>query len=716
MAATNGATKDVVKKLDYVAELKCDEESTRHWRHVWCVDNNGAELVKKPLFLSENDTPTIAGCFNYAAKKYAELPCFGTRTITECLKEGKKQYWTKGPYEWKCFGEVCKDVQAAAKGLLELESIAAKVQEKTCVAGILADTSAEWQMSAQAAFQCGIPITTVYTTLGHDAMKHGLNETECSVLFIDWGQYDALLEPVLSHCTSLLHVVLIGKCFVPLKTVGGETKSFPSPSEVAALPKACMASFTTWEGLLESGRESSVTLDKYMPGAEDLAFIMYTSGSTGQPKGVMLSHLNFMALIAGSDAQGVIRLNEKDCHIAYLPLAHIFELFLEISCICKGARIGYGHAKTLTSASPYMHPDNEKGSDLLALRPTVMPAVPAILDLIKNGLTIKLQKMGGLKGQLVRGAVSKSQNLPVEEGACAGCLLNFGLKDVLLKKVKQGLGLEKLRLIGSGGAPLAPETQEFVTRVLAPVAQGYGATETCGMSTAQEIIAVDGRPKDESTGLVGAILPSAEIKLKSVEDMGYLVTDDPPRGEILLGGHTVSQRGYFKKMPEKSAEDFPTHADGKVWFHTGDIGVIEKTGALKIIDRKKDLIKLLAGEYVSLGKVEASLKQVRGIGAVVVFALASKDHCVAIVSQPEKGWDSVGGKPDETQLVKDIDKKLRDMGLARFEIPTKVKLDDTIWTPESGLVTASMKVQRNPLRAHYNENGGLLEQMDYRFP
>merc|ERR1712087_760662 len=98
----------------------------------------------------------------------------------------------------------------------------------------------------------------------------------------------------------------------------------------------------------------------------------------------------------------------------------------------------------------------------------------------------------------------------------------------------------------------------------------------------------------------------------------------------------------------------------------------------------KDLIKLDGGEYVSLGKVEAALKSVPGIGACVVFALPNKDHCVCIVSQPEKGWSSVGGKPKEAQLVTAIEKKLREMGLARFEIPAKAKVDDTIWTPESG--------------------------------
>jgi long-chain acyl-CoA synthetase len=169
-------------------------------------------------------------------------------------------------------------------------------------------------------------------------------------------------------------------------------------------------------------------------------------------------------------------------------------------------------------------------------------------------------------------------------------------------------------------------------------------------------------------------------------------------------------------MEEKSKEDFPRHSDGKVWFHTGDIGVMTETGALKIVDRKKDLIKLSGGEYVSLGKVEAALKQVSGIGACVVFAKSDKDHCVTVVSQPEKGWASVGGKPEADQLVTEIDKKLRSMGLARFEIPSKVKLDDAVWTPETGLVTASLKVQRNPLRSYYNEEGGLLDQMSYKFP
>lgn len=703
----------IIKEMTYAIEVECEEADTRHFKHIWSK-SQGGKLAQVPPILKEAKA-TIVNGFNKSVEKYAQKPCMGTRLITECLFDGKKQYWTKSDYQWSTYAEVARDVRAAASGITQLNTVKEKkVQGGMCVAAILAETSAEWQVSAQAAFQCGLTITTVYTTLGHDAMMHGINETEASVIFLDWSVYDTLKDKVIAKCPSLKHIVLIGKALVPLSCKNGEVAAFPSPEQAAALGTEGGITVTTLDALIAAGNKEQVALEQFEPQPEDVAFIMYTSGSTGTPKGVVLTHANFMGSLAGIIAIDCITPGPDDVLVAYLPLAHILELLVEVVCLCQGARIGYGHPRSLTSSSVCIHPDRPEGSDMLALRPTLMAAVPAIVDLIKNGLQMKLKSAPGRRGQLARAAVNQTLGLPAGEGALARCLVGCCLRKFTINKIRKQLGLENLRILVSGGAPLAPETQEYVTAVLAPIAQGYGATETCGIGSAQEVVTFSGRPIDRSTGGVGSIVPCTEVKLLSVQDMGYLVTDSPPRGEILISGHNVAARGYYK-MEDKTMEDFPKHADGKVWFHTGDVGVMTEEGTLRIVDRKKDLIKLSGGEYVSLGKVEAGLKQVPGIGAVVVFAQSNKDHCVAIVSQPEKGWASVGGKPDEDTLVNAIAKKLKEMGFARFEVPTKVKVDETIWTPETGLVTASMKVQRNPLREHYNGEGGLLEAMDYKF-
>ena len=350
----------------------------------------------------------------------------------------------------------------------------------------------------------------------------------------------------------------------------------------------------------------------------------------------------------------------------------------------------------------------------------VIAVVPAILEIIRTGLIQKVEGMGGMKKSLIQGAIARAKNSlydgePDYVSEPAGSSMTGCLDSMLLGKLKAAFGLQNCRILISGGAPLSAETQRFCTAVFCPVAQGYGATETTGCATVQEVVSSDGsRACDSSVGRVGSIQPANEIRLVSVPEMGYLVSDSPPRGEVLISGNNVS-RGYYK-MPEKTAEDFIAHEDGKVYFHTGDIGVMHADGVLQIIDRKKDLIKLEGGEYVSLGMVEAKLKGVKGIGQCAVFARSDKKHCVCIVSQPEKGWASLGcnGPPAKEELLALVTPSLRSQGVARHEIPQDLRVDDAIWTPESGLVTASLKVARNPLRDHYNET--LLREMDYMFP
>jgi len=240
------------------------------------------------------------------------------------------------------------------------------------------------------------------------------------------------------------------------------------------------------------------------------------------------------------------------------------------------------------------------------------------------------------------------------------------------------------RLLLSGGAPLSPATHDYVRNALSlPLVQGYGLTESCACGTIMD--------KDEmSTGRAGPPLQGVKIRLVNWEDGGYRVTDRPrPRGELVIGGGNVAH-GYFK-MPDKTREDFYTDEEGRRWFKTGDIGEAHPDGTFRIVDRKKDLVKLQFGEYVSLGKVEAILKTCPLVENICIYGESSQSFCVALlvpdrnklVNMAEKmaivstelaesdgGFERLCGRRDLSQaLLREICQHGRKAGLERFELP-----------------------------------------------
>ena len=236
-------------------------------------------------------------------------------------------------------------------------------------------------------------------------------------------------------------------------------------------------------------------------------------------------------------------------------------------------------------------------------------------------------------------------------------------------------------------------------------------TESCSTGTVTD-------PDDLSLGCVGAPLLDVDIKLVSWKEGGYSVTDkvNGPRGEIHIGGDNIAA-GYFD-MPEKTAEEFYEEG-GKRWFRTGDIGHVMPDGGLKIIDRKKDLVKLQMGEYVSLGKVESVLKIHNLLENICVCAKSSETFTVALAVPEHSALVALSSKlilKDATgmtyeelcsdeKLVKEVLKKLTShglsLGLEKFEIPKQIYLAPEPWTPDSGLVTAAMKLKRKEIEKRY---------------
>ncbi|XP_016366602.1 long-chain-fatty-acid--CoA ligase 4-like [Sinocyclocheilus rhinocerous] len=433
------------------------------------------------------------------------------------------------------------------------------------------------------------------------------------------------------------------------------------------------------------------------PVPSDLAVIMYTSGSTGRPKGVMIIHSNLIGGMAGQ-CERIPGLGPKDTYIAYLPLAHVLEMTAEISCVTYGCRIGYSSPQTLSDQSTKI----KKGSkgDCTMLKPSLMASVPEIMDRINKNVMSKVQEMNCVQRTLFKLAYDYKLE-QIKKGYDAP------LCNILFKKVRALLG-GNVRMMLSGGAPLSPTTQRFMNICFCcPVGQGYGLTETCGAGTITEVA-------DYSTGRVGAPLICCEVKLKDWAEGGYTKHDKPhPRGEILIGGPNVTM-GYSRSEGCNN-EDFFADENGQRWFCTGDIGEMHPDGCLQIVDRKKDLVKLQAGEYVSLGKVESALKNCSLIDNICAYANSDQNYVISFIVPNQKNltalanqkgiegtWEEICNHPVmEREVLREIKEVATSIKLQRFEIPVMVHLSPEPWTPETGLVTDAFKLKRKELKNHY---------------
>jgi long-chain acyl-CoA synthetase len=280
------------------------------------------------------------------------------------------------------------------------------------------------------------------------------------------------------------------------------------------------------------------------------------------------------------------------------------------------------------------------------------------------------------------------------------------LDRIIFKKIRRLLG-GNLKGVLSGGAPLNAETQRFMNICMCcPVIQGYGLTETCGAACVAEIT-------DLSTGAVGPPVRCAEIALRPWSESGYSPFNDPPQGEILVSGPNISA-GYWKQ-PEKTAEDFIEYK-GKRFFCTGDIGEMRADGSIRIIDRKKDLVKLSHGEYVSLAKVECALLNCPIVDNICVYGNSHEGFCVALVVPNQKHLEKIAEEVGEKsrdmidmcsndQVTVAFLKKLQEHGkkdkLSRSEMPLAIHLCHEIWTPDQGLLTEALKLKRKPIQVKY---------------
>eukprot|EP00268_Persea_americana_P055298 TRINITY_DN641_c0_g1_i2.p1 TRINITY_DN641_c0_g1~~TRINITY_DN641_c0_g1_i2.p1 ORF type:complete len:435 (-),score=77.65 TRINITY_DN641_c0_g1_i2:198-1502(-) len=419
---------------------------------------------------------------------------------------------------------------------------------------------------------------------------------------------------------------------------------------------------------------------------------MYTSGTTGDPKGVMISNNSIITIIDGVKRflQNVNeQLTEDDVYLSYLPLAHIFDRVIEESFISHGASIGFwrGDVKLLTE-------------DLGELKPTIFCAVPRVLDRIYTGLNAKLSSGGLLKSAFFKVAYSyKLKNM--QRGSNHGDAAPMFDK-MVFSKVKKGLG-GKVRLILSGAAPLSSHVEAFL-RVVAcsHVLQGYGLTETCAgtfVSLPNELAML---------GTVGPPLPNVDVCLESVPEMGYDANSSTPRGEICVRGDTLFT-GYYKR------EDLTKEVMIDGWFHTGDIGEWQPDGSMKIIDRKKNIFKLAQGEYVAVENLENIYGLTSQIDSIWVYGNSFESFLVAVVNpkkQVLERWAEDNGQGlDFHALCKnpmakefilgELMKTAKHKKLKGFEFLKAIHLEPVPFDMERDLLTPTYKKKRPQLLKYY---------------
>ncbi|GIY25370.1 long-chain-fatty-acid--CoA ligase 4 [Caerostris extrusa] len=493
---------------------------------------------------------TMDELFRMSVVRYGVKKCLGMREVLseadEHFRNGKvfKKVRLADEYKWLSYVDIDQRVENLSKGMLELG-----LEPKKQIV-IFAETRIEWMLVCQACFRINVPVATLYATLGEDGIVHGINETEVSHIFTS--------QELLPKLKKIIERTPTVKNIVYMENIrAADTTGFPEKVSVVSLSQ------------LENMGAACDPVSYDPPKSNDVAILMYTSGSTGIPKGVILTHKNMVTTASGL-LDCIPKLDEKDVYIGYLPLAHAFEISAEAFFFVMGIPVGYSSPHTMTDKSTAIM-TGCKG-DATILKPTIMCAVPLMADRIRKGVMEATKQKSRLAQEFFQFALKyklfwyrKGFDTPI-------------LNRLIFKKIKEMIG-GRVRIMACGGAPLSPDTHDFIRMALdVQMLQAYGMTETAASATLMAI-------NDCSTGRVGAPLSNCYIRLVDWLEGNYHATDKPyPRGEIVIGGECVSS-GYFKN--ESLTKESFMEEDGVRWFFTGDIGELYPDGTFKIIDRKK---------------------------------------------------------------------------------------------------------------------------------
>ncbi|CEM19886.1 unnamed protein product [Vitrella brassicaformis CCMP3155] len=640
-----------------------DEKSSEVYRSPYCPDGR----------LVDSMGDGIRNChdlFLHGLEVAKDSPCLGT------LKDGK--------YAWRTYGEVYQVALEVGSGLLNMDAVPMRefpeevYQQQFRFLGLYSKNREEWAIAEQACNAFSFTIVPLYDTLGPETVQYVCDQTRLRTVITQVENVPSLIKAA-PNCPELKIIVAMDE---------------PTDEMKADAQKAGVT-LTTWQELIRVGKGQLQPTNP--PKADSVNTICYTSGTTGLPKGVIVTHRQFVSTSAAALLQletvGGVTFGPEDVYLSYLPFAHIFERIMFNALLFCGGQLGFYRGDT-----------HKLMEDVQLLKPTLFASVPRLYSRIFDKIQAKISSSGAVGKVLF----STAMNAKLANLRNNGVVKHAMWDSIIFNKINRLLG-GRVRVMVTGSAPISPQVHEFLKCAFsAPICEGYGMTETCAASTLSH-------PGDTTVGHIGGCFPCIEAKLVSQPEMDYTINDKLPdgtkcpRGELCLRGPSVFP-GYFRQ-PDKTSETI----DGEGWLHTGDIAQILPNGAIRIVDRKKNIFKLAQGEYVSPEKVENVYSQCGLIAQSFVHGSSTQTYCVGIIHPDHdeaKKWAKANNKPEalsslcsDAEFIKAVEEQMAEVakknGLSGIEKVKKFRLSPEAFTVDNDLVTPTYKLKRHQAHKHF---------------
>jgi len=508
----------------------------------------------------------------------------------------------------------------------------------------------EWNFVDFGVLQIGAIHVPIYPTISESDYRYILNHSDVKVVFIEGASLYRKIKHILPDLNANIKVY--------------------SFEEIDALD--------SFKGFLKLGEENSKReeLDKIMAGidGEEMATMIYTSGTTGNPKGVMLSHKNIISNVLA--LYHIFPVDDTSKGLSYLPLCHVYERTNIYIYLYLGVSIYYAESMATI------------GDNLKEVSPEILTTVPRLLEKVYDKIITKGRKLTGIAKQLFFWAVRLGEKYEYDDRSLFYNLRLSIADKVIFVKWREALG-GNMRAVISGGAAIQPRLARVFNAAGIPLVEGYGMTET------SPVIAVNTFDKGQrKVGTVGPPAKCNEVKISE-------------RGEILVKGDNV-MLGYFKE-PEMTKEAV---IDG--WMHTGDQGIIDEDGMLKITGRVKEIFKTSMGKYISPVLIENKVKESPFVDQVMVVGENQKFAAALIVPSFEhlKSWCKIkeieyttNSEMIKEKVVKDRYKKeisCFNKGFGDTERLKKFELIDHEWTIDTGEITPNLKLKRTTIQEKYD--------------